>query len=250
MRRLLSLLLTFAAAAHGQCVTQTAAEYRRIADSLGGVTPYRVTLLDSAGIRVTDTWRSAGQSSVDGSVQWCRTHFEHLQFARATIALVDGSRPALQSGTAYNLLAVLDRPWLNVNDPTTWRGLSRDSVAAVINFGYPSWQAAVAALAPRFHDAAPPPVVVVPPPVVQPAPRTCDGHPAGYGVLTGGLSYDGRRTERTTIVKDGICLGVVTLASSSRYAIHIRTATGWRSPVQQFSSRAAAEAAIVAANGR
>ncbi len=92
---------------------------------------------------------------------------------------------------------------------------------------------------------------VTPPPVVTPpAPVTCDGHPVGYAVLTGGLAYDARRTERTTVVKGGACLGVITLASSTRYVVHIRTSSGWRSPIKQYSSRAAAESAIVAANGQ
>ncbi len=111
--------------------------------------------------------------------------------------------------------------------------------------------ALLAAIAPALGST---PVVVTPPvvtpPVVAPAPLTCDGHPVGYAVLTGGLAYDARRTERTTVVRNGSCLGVSVLASATRYAIHIRTAAGWRSPVQPFNSRAAAEAAIVAANGR
>ncbi len=251
--RSLFLLALVATTGHAQCVTRTAVQYRALVDSLAG-RPHVTTLLDSAGITVRSPMSSAGASSVDGSVQLCAGD-PVLRFSAGTIMLVDGSRPALEAigGGAWNLLALVDRPWLDVNDPATWRGLLRDSVAALVNFAYPSWRAAVVALAPRFHTTAAPPVVVVPPvvtpPVVVPA-LTCDGHPVGYAVLTGGLAYDARRTERTTVVRNGVCLGVATLASPTRYAIHIRTPNGWRSPVQSFNSRAAAEAAIVAANGR
>ena len=84
---------------------------------------------------------------------------------------------------------------------------------------------------------------------VAPA-RTCDAHPAGFAVRTGGTSYTGLRTERTTVERGGVCLGVVTLRTATSYMIHIRTAGGWRSPTTAYTSRASAEAAIIAAGGK
>lgn len=129
------------------CEVQTAAQYQRLSDSLGGTRPYVKTLLDSAGIRVRDKMRSGGVDSSDGSVRWCPTHSPVITFARASIWLVDGSRPARMVDGHWTLLSLLDSlPLLTAADSS-----------AAINRGYDTWQAAVAALAPIYHTAGPTP---------------------------------------------------------------------------------------------
>lgn len=77
---------------------------------------------------------------------------------------------------------------------------------------------------------------------------SCDDHPVGFAVISGGTAYTGTRTERTAVMRAGVCLGVTTLASATRYLAHVRTATGWRTLAVQYSSRSAAESAVVAAS--
>ncbi len=249
--RLLCVLLTLLVSVplRAQCVAQSAAALQRLTDSLQGRS-WTVTLLDSAGIRVTDTYGSPGVRA-DGSIEWCLRGEPELQFARARIVLLEGERPALvgraEGMPTLTLLAIVDEPALS-GAPYTPEGTAKT------NFGFGSWQAAVVALAPRFHSGAP--VVVLPPPVISPPgpqpqlPRACDGHPEGFAVRTGGSAYTGLRTERVTIVRGDICLGVTTLASAARYAAHIRTGSGWRTLALTYTSRASAEAAVVAAGVR
>ncbi len=79
---------------------------------------------------------------------------------------------------------------------------------------------------------------------------TCDDHPVGFAVVSGGTAYSGSRTERTTVMRGGVCLGVTTLASATRYLAHVRTLAGWRTLTKPYDSRKAAEDAVVAAGGK
>ncbi len=89
-------------------------------------------------------------------------------------------------------------------------------------------------------DSIPP--VVVAPPVAK---MTCEGYPLGFAILSAPKGAVGTRREWTEVTKNGTCLGVTTLASSSRYLAHVRTVTGWRTLPQPFPSRLAAETAVV-----
>ncbi len=222
------------------CETQTAEQYRKLADSLSWNVPYTKFLLDSAGIVVWDHMSSAGQSTATSNVMWCPRNQPFIRMAKGTILLIDGSRPALETdnsfGATWRLLALVDRPWIDVNDSTTWRGLTRDSLTALVNFGYSTWRAAIVGLAPRFH-------------VVPAVPLTCDGAPIGFVIKGTSTTAALERTERVTVVRAGVCLGVTTLATATRYKAHIRTATGWRTLTPTYTSRAAAATAVVAANG-
>jgi hypothetical protein len=95
-------------------------------------------------------------------------------------------------------------------------------------------------------------VSAIPPIVVPPTPLTCDGHPSGFVIRSGSALalYAGERTEQTLVMRGGRCLGVTTLGSSTRYAAHVRTLTGWRTIAGTFTSRLGAELALVTAGGK
>lgn len=195
----------------------------------------RRLVLDSAGVRV---WESV--TGFNG--WWCPSGYVTLARGADTV-LLDHGRPFRRVGDDWLVQYLVDRP--------AERDAPYDSArTAGINFAYPSWRAALPALFASGVVVPPTPGPVLPPPVVvpgpTPAPLTCDGHPIGFRVRTGGSAYVGERTERTTITRGDRCLGVTTLASATRYAAHVRTASGWRTLPGTYTSRAGAEAAVVA----
>lgn len=94
----------------------------------------------------------------------------------------------------------------------------------------------------RIPNLVPLPVL----PVVVGTMPVCAGHPIGFVVRTGTTAAL-ERTERTAVVQGGVCRGVVTLASATRYAAHVLGVNGWRSPAIRYTSRASAVAAVLAA---
>jgi hypothetical protein len=89
-----------------------------------------------------------------------------------------------------------------------------------------------------------PPVVVLPPISL---PKDCSQAPVGYVSPTNGTAYTIGRTERTTVLLKGDCLGVVTLNGPSTYRIYTRKCggDGWVMSAVKFTARSAAiDAAI------
>lgn len=244
----------------GGCISRTAAQASALADALGSSTPYTKVLLDSAGIIVTDDYRSGGPRVSDGSIMYCPGQQPMLRFSGGTVMLVGGNRPAVERTangySMWHLVGLIDRPWIDVNDSTTWRGATRDSVTAIVNFGYPSWREAVTELAPRFHTGTqPPPVlVVITPPIVkppiaiivEPRRRSCDGHPIGFVVKTMSGNAIVLRAERSTVIIDSDCRGVVTLRSATTYRLHTPPCDPngtWTTRTTSYTSRVTAHAA-------
>jgi hypothetical protein len=235
----LALLLATTTTAHAQAPWDAPSDSALAASGCVRTAPgpdARRLVLDSAGVRV---WES-----VTGfSGWWCPSGYVTLARGADTVIL-DHGRPFRRVGDDWLVQYLVDRP--------AERDAPYDSArTAGINRTYPSWRAALPALfAPGAVVVVPPtPGPVLPPPVVTPgptpAPLTCEGHPVGFRLVGARGDVRSERTERTTLTRGDRCLGVTTLASATRYAAHLRTATGWRTLPGTFTSRAAAEAAVV-----